>query len=187
MTTATPVITLTGDSLLAFVNDKAPLLERGEITRTEMIKDAGYVYDNGQAMYTEFYTQLLRAKGVTPVTDTDTTESAYEDLSTDEQALYDYLEDQSFAEKWDHEQLIEFMNELDDIGITTVDEIKDSFITCGYTEKEFAQYWCEDVCCYEFNERVRYFIDWQGMWDHDLRYDFNTIDFDYETFYFHNV
>ena len=80
----TATITLTGDSLVAYVNDYMPLIERGEKTRTDMILDAGYVYDSGKAMYTQFYTELLNAKGIQPVTNTDAADVEYEDLSIKE-------------------------------------------------------------------------------------------------------
>ncbi len=117
-TTAAPVFMLKGDSLLNFVNDKMPLINRGELTRTDMIKDAGYINDNGKAMYTDFYTELLNARGVTPTTNTDTMDQEYDDLTSDEKDLYDKITDM-LGEKWTHEETIEFMEELDDIGINT--------------------------------------------------------------------
>lgn len=186
MATATEPLMLTGNSLLSYVNDNQERINRGELTRTELIKDAGYVYNNGKAMYVDFYTELLRAKGVTPVTDTDVEGTLYEDMSSDQQELYDFLEEQSFTEKWDHEQFIEFMSELADISIETRNEFEESFVDYGYTHKEFAEYWYIDVCGGEVPESLRYFIDWDNVWDQDLRYEFSTIDFDYDTFYFHN-
>jgi hypothetical protein len=29
-------------------------------------------------------------------------------------------------------------------------------------------------------------VDWQAVWDHNLRYDFNTIEFDGTVFFFFN-
>jgi hypothetical protein len=48
-TTTAPVFMLKGDALVEFVNEKMQLVNRNEMTRTEMILDAGYVYDNGTA------------------------------------------------------------------------------------------------------------------------------------------
>ena len=78
-TTAAPVFMLTGDSLVAYVNEKMELVNRNELTRTDMIKDAGYVYDNGNAMYTQFYTELLNARGIQPVTTTDVEDREYDE------------------------------------------------------------------------------------------------------------
>ena len=108
MTTTAPIFMLKGDSLLNFVNDKMPLINRGELTLTDMIKDAGYVYDSGKAMYIDFYTELLNARGVTPTTNTDVADKEYDDMSTDEKDLYDKITDMLGA-RLTHEETIEFM------------------------------------------------------------------------------
>ena len=105
MTTETKVFTITGDSLVAFVDDYLPLIDRGEKTRTDMILDAGYVYDNGKAMYTQFYTELLNARGIKPATMTDTNDAEYDDRATEEQELYDAITNM-LGEKWTHEETI---------------------------------------------------------------------------------
>jgi hypothetical protein len=192
MTTTTAVVPfmLKGDPLLDFVNDKMPLINRGELTRTDMIKDAGYVYDNGNAMYTQFYTELLNAKGVTPVDNTDTMEQEYDDMTTDEKDLYDKITDM-LGEKWTHEETVEFMDELEDIGIYTASEFEDAYVYThdsysSYAEKEFAEYWCIDVLDVQIPEIVLSAVDWQDVWDHNLRYDFSSIETANGTFFFHN-
>jgi hypothetical protein len=189
-TTTAPIFMLKGDSLVAFVNDKMSLVNRGELTRTDMIKDAGYVRDNGSAMYTEFYTELLNAKGVTPVTDTDTMEQEYDDLSEDKKDLYDKITDM-LGEKWTHEETIEFMDELEDIGIYSASEFEDAYewthdSYSSYAEKEFAEYWCIDVLDAQIPECVLSAVDWQDVWDHNLRYDFASIETVNGTFFFRN-
>ena len=190
MTTATPIFMLKGDSLLNFVNDKMPLINRGELTRTDMIKDAGYVYDSGKAMYTDFYTELLNARGIVPTTDTDVADKEYDDMSTDEKDLYDAITDK-LGEKWTHEETIEFMEELDDIGINTASDFEDSYeythdSYSSYAEKEFAEYWCIEVMGAEIPECVLSAIDWQDVWDHNLCYDFCSIETVNGTFFFRN-
>ena len=190
--TATLPIMLTGDSLVAYVNDYMPLIERNEKTRTQMILDAGYVYDNGKAMYTQFYTELLNAKGIKPVTDTDSADVEYEDLSTDEKDLYDAITDLLGEQgDWTHEETIEFMESLDDIGIQTAERFKDAYeythdSYAAYAEKEFAEYWCVDVMNAQIPDIVYAAVDWQSVWDHDLRYDFNAIETVNGTFFFRN-
>lgn len=181
-------IMLTGDSLLAFVNDKTDLIDRGELTRTDMIKDAGYIYDNGKAMYTEFYTELLRAKGVIPVTNTDTDDAAYDDLDSDTKELYDAV-DAKFGEKWDHDEVMEFINQLEDIGIETADQLDDNFeyFTSEWNAtREFAEQYITDVMNAQIPECVYSHVDWDSVWECELRYDFNTIEFDGDTFFFRN-
>jgi nuclear transport factor 2 (NTF2) superfamily protein len=190
MTTTVVPFMLKGDSLLDFVNDKMPLINRGELTRTEMIKDAGYVYDNGKAMYVDFYTELLNAKGVTPPTSTDTMEEEYDALSEDKKDLYDKITDM-LGEKWTHEETIEFMDELSDIGIESASELEDAYewthdSYSSYAEKEFAEYWCIEVLDAQIPECVISAVDWQDVWDHNLRYDFSSFETANGTFFFRN-
>ena len=189
-TTTAPVFMLTGDSLVAYVNEKMELVNRNELTRTDMIKDAGYVYDSGLAMYTQFYTELLNAKGVTPATTTDIEDKEYDELSSDDKDLYDKITDM-LGEKWTHEETIEFMEELNDIGIITASEFEDCYeythdSYSSYAEKEFAEYWCIDVLDAQIPDIVMAAVDWQDVWDHNLRYDFSSIETANGTFFFRN-
>jgi nuclear transport factor 2 (NTF2) superfamily protein len=189
-TTTAPIFMLKGDSLLNFVNDKMPLINRGELTRTDMIKDAGYVYDSGKAMYVDFYTELLNARGVIPTTNTDTMDQEYDDLSNDEKDLYDKITDM-LGEKWTHEETVEFMDELDDIGINTASDFEDAYeythdSYSSYAEKEFAEYFVIEVMDAQIPDIVMAAIDWQDVWDHNLRYDFCSIETANGTFFFRN-
>jgi hypothetical protein len=189
-TTTAPIFMLKGDSLVSFVDDKMPLINRGELTRTDMIKDAGYVYDNGKAMYVDFYTELLNARGIVPTTDTDVADKEYDDMSEDEKDLYDKITDM-LGSKWTHEETVEFMEELDDIGINTASQFEDAYeythdSYSSYAEKEFAEYWCIEVLDAQIPEIVLSAIDWQDVWDHNLRYDFCYIETVNGTFFFRN-
>lgn len=188
MTTTAPVFTLTGQSLVEYVDERKELIERGELTRTELILNAGYVFDNGKARYVDFYTELLNARGVTPVTNTDVEESEYDDLPDDKKALYDYLDEQSYTEKWDHEEFIEFIELLDDNGIETVSSYEDAFYSYNdeyNAERYFAEEYVNELESLE-DSIVYHAIDWQAVWDHQLRYDFCTIEHGGWTFFFRN-
>lgn len=190
MTTTTPTFMLKGDSLVSHNAEWMELINRGEKTRTDMIMDAGYVYDSGRAMYTRYYTELLNARGVMPTTDTDTMEQEYDDLSTEGKDLYDKITDM-LGEKWTHEETIEFMDELDDIGINTASEFEDAYeythdSYSSYAEKEFAEYWCVEVMNAQIPDCVLAAVDWQAVWDHNLRYDFCSIETVNGTFFFRN-
>ena len=197
MTTTTPIFMLKGSSLVEYVNDKMPLVNRGEFTRTDMIKEAGYEYDSGKAMYTDFYTELLNARGIVPTTNTDVADKEYDDMSNDEKDLYDKITDM-FGEKsrlagspWTHEETIEFMEELDDIGINTASQLEDAYeythdSYSSYAEKEFAEYFCVEVMEAQIPECVLSAVDWQDVWDHNLRYDFCSIETVNGTFFFRN-
>jgi nuclear transport factor 2 (NTF2) superfamily protein len=189
-TTTAPVFMLKGDSLLNFVNEKMPLINIGELIRTDMIKDAGYVRDNGSAMYTEFYTELLNARGIVPTTDTDVADKEYNDMSEDEKDLYDKITD-TLGSKWTHEETVEFMEELDDIGINTASDFEEAYeythdSYSSYAEKEFAEYWCIEVLDAQIPDCVLAAVDWQSVWDHNLRYDFASIETANGTFFFRN-
>ena len=184
MTTA--IFRLTGDSLVNFVNQEMVNVNRGEVTRTDMILAAGYQYDNGKAMYTEFYTELLRAKGVAPVTDTDVNDDLYNNLSSDEKELFDAV-DERIGEKWSTEEVIEFMKELDDIGIETASDFNDNFEGVYDSEKEFAEEFCNSVESIDTSSPYYFAIDWQAVYDHNLRYDYNCIEFDYDYYFFRNA
>ena len=188
-TTTAPIVMLKGDSLVEFVNEKMELINRNEMSRTEMIKDAGYVYDNGKAMYTEFYTELLNAKGIKPVTNTDSADVEYDNLSTDEKDLYDKITDM-LGEKWTHEETIEFMDELEDIGIETASQLEDAYEYTSdeyWAEKEFAEYFCVEVMNAQIPDLVYAAVDWQDVWDHNLRYDYSVIETQNGSFFFRSI
>lgn len=189
-TTTVSTFMLKGDSLVAHNAEWMELINRGEVTRTDMIMDAGYVYDNGKAMYTQYYTELLNARGVIPTTNTDVADQEYDELSTDDKDLYDKITDM-LGKKWTHEETIEFMEELNDIGINTASEFEDAYeythdSYSSYAEKEFAEYWCVDVLDAQIPECVLSAVDWQSVWDHNLSYDFYSIDTANGTFFFRN-
>jgi hypothetical protein len=191
-TTTAPIFMLKGDALVEFVNEKMQLVNRNEMTRTEMILDAGYVYGNGKAMYTVFYTELLDAKGITTNTDIENhiENQEYDDLSTDDKDLYDKITEM-LGEKWTHDETIEFMEELEDIGITTASVFEDAYeythnsYSC-HAEKEFAEYFVIDVMDARIPDIVLAHVDWQHVWDHELRYDYNAIETVNGTFFFRN-
>jgi nuclear transport factor 2 (NTF2) superfamily protein len=191
MTTTTVVpFMLKGDSLVSHNAEWMQLINRGEKTRTDMIMDAGYVYDNGKAMYTQYYTELLNARGITPTTNTDTADEEYEALSESEKDLYDKITEM-LGEKWTHEETIEFMDELYDINITTASDFEDAYEYTdddysSYAEKEFAEYFCIEVMGAEIPECVLSAVDWQSVWDDNLSYDFYAIDTANGTFFFRN-
>ena len=114
----------------------------------------------------------------------------YSDLSADEQNLYMEITEM-FGEKWTHEQTLDFMGQLDDYGITTLDNLLDAFsyvTDCQYTENgakaEFAEYWyCETMGQSEAYDNV--VVDWAATYDYALRFDMFIIEFDGD-FYFFN-
>jgi len=185
VTTSAPV-RYTGQALLDYVNENT-----ANVSRTQLAIDAGYVYDNGKPMFTDFYTELLRAKEILDpsyVSTKEAEDAQYEALPLATQELYDGVHDR-LGEKWDHEEIMEFIDELDDLGIVSFADFEDAFSYefDGYwAEKEFAEYWVCEVMCEPPNETIAHAVDWQQVWDHNLRYDFNTIETNNGTFFFWN-
>jgi hypothetical protein len=187
-TTMNTTMKLTGDTLVDYVNERMELINRGELTRTQMILDSGYVYDNGKPMYTEFYTELLRSRGVVPVTNTDVEDDEYENLSGLEKDLYDSITD-LLGEKWTHEETIEFMNELEDIGITTPEDFQESYEYTSdeyHANKDFAEYFVMEVLDARIPDIVLGSVDWDDVWESNLRYDYNVIETNNGSFFFRN-
>jgi hypothetical protein len=186
------IVRITGKELVEFVNEWSGLIERGEVTRTDMIKEAGYLNDNGTAAYVQFYTELLNAKQILDpgyVAKRDAEDAEYEALSGVEQELYDAVHEK-FGEKWDHEQIMEFMDELDDIGIETPEQLDEAYEwqTDEFgPEAAFAEYFVIEAMCESIPSLVEGCIDWRDVWESSLRYDYNSIDFDGETFFFRNI
>ena len=118
------------------------------------------------------------------------TAQEYDDMSSEEQALYDEITEM-FGRKWTHEQTLDFMGDLDDYGITEAETMRDAFMyvsDAAYTEErakaEFAEYWYCDVldeaCAYE-----NVVVDWTATFDYALRFDMYVFEFDGD-FYFFN-
>jgi len=112
----------------------------------------------------------------------------YDSLTDQDRELYDMIEDMcpEFT-KLDAEQCQEFMDELSENGITTGEQFSDAYFyqTDGWdAEKLFAEYITTELYCVDLPDYV--VIDWQATWDSALCYDFFTIEFDGETYFFNN-
>jgi hypothetical protein len=183
----TDTVRLTGQQLLDYVKE----YNLANTTRTEMIKGAGYV-DGERVLYVDFYTELLKAKEVldpTYVSRQEAEDAEYEALSGSEKALYNEVY-KLFGEKWDHEDVMEFMEKLDDIGITDVLDLRECFTFVSddawNAEEEFAKYYTLEVYGAEIPSIVENHINWQAVYDSELKYDYNSVDFDGSTYFFRN-
>jgi hypothetical protein len=183
---------LTGQKLVDFVN-----AEMTKATpRTDICRVAGYVKTlrdgNIGPDFIAFYENLLEARKETnpELFQTESDYPEYETLSDDIKALYDHL-DESIASKWTHEETLDFIEELEDIGIETDEQFQDSFErTVDNTwkaEAEFAEEYMVELEPGLQDSLVFHAIDWQSVWDHQLKYDFNTIEFDGEMYFFRNI
>ena len=115
----------------------------------------------------------------------------YDNLTEQDQELYDMIEDRcpEFT-KLDAEQCQEFMDELSEYGITTAEQFEDAFFTSfSYAHdeshfEEFAEYLTTEIQCIEVPDYL--VIDWMSSWLRNFQYDFFTIEFDGEVYFFHN-
>ena len=176
---------LKGQELLDYVNNNQML------NRVEMCDGAGY-----ERKFTAFYEAILdarKANGEYPSINNNTTmingRDWYEDILSDQdRELYDMIEDRcpEFS-KLDAQQCQEFMDELSELGITTAQQFEDAYFyqtDSWNAEREFAEYITLELNCVELPEYV--VIDWQATWNRSVCYDFSTIEFDGETYFFSN-
>lgn len=183
----TTISTLNGQALLDYVHANPTL------TRVELCKGAGYARN-----FTAFYEAIYQARQENGeykvVTNGDYYEvngrDWYEDMLTDTQRdLYDMIEDMCpEVSKLDASQCQQFMDELEDIGITTADHFECAYMyqTDAYNaEAEYAQYVHEEMLCSDFDDNL--VIDWQATYNYSLKYDTNVIEFDGTTYFFQYV
>jgi hypothetical protein len=116
----------------------------------------------------------------------------YDNLTEQDQELYDMIEDMcpEFT-KLDAEQCQEFMDELSEYGITTAEQFESAYLyqtDSHKAEAEFSEYLTTELKehCFDIPDYVYNHIDWQSMWDCELRHDFFAIEFDSETYFFNS-
>jgi hypothetical protein len=163
-------------------------------TKSDLVAASGHVKENGKLSFTSFYEALLAAKTeadpnfYVTIDEASDEELEYDNLSQPLRKLYDKVY-QQFGEKWNHSEILEFMQLLsDDIGISSVEQLEDTFYSTvdnGWNwEAEFAE---EYVTSMEYglsDSQVYFAIDWQKVWDHNLTYEFATIDFNGDIYLF---
>lgn len=175
---------LAGNELLDYVK------ATNELTHKQRCLGAGYIqatkYEDGtdKPAFTDFFEAILDAKKEFNGADW------YDSLTEEQQELYDAIEDMcpEFT-KLDAEQCQEFMDDLDDLGITTSDQFEWAYMyqtDAHNAEAEYAQHYCEEIACMT-NDMSFLVIDWQATWDYYLKYGVNTIEFDGETYFFQNL
>jgi len=149
---------LTGQALL----DTIEVLRAEGVTNKHIAIDCGYVYeeDNTKVAYTEFYTQMMLAKGyvkldengeVTHLTVEDTEDEEVNELTELQDKLseqYGHGPVEAFLEWWDMEDLKYF---------------EDAYIGIYNSGAEFA----EEHVCYGETDQLPFYvaIDWEKTWD----------------------
>lgn len=122
----------------------------------------------------------------TPITGADW----YDNLTEQDQELYNMIEDRcpEFT-KLDADQCQEFIDELSDHGITTAEQFEDAYFyqtDSWNAERDFAQFYAYEINCINPEDLGYLVVDWQATWDSSLCYDFFTIEFDSETYFFNS-
>jgi hypothetical protein len=191
-TTITTAEKLIGQALIDHASQNTLIYDGN---KSELCKAAGYVKTvRGGSLgadFVGFYEALLAAKQEANP-DLFRSESDYPDydsLPEDRKELYDHLSD-DIARSWKHEQTVDFIGELEDIGIETKDQLDDAFNRCldnsWKAEAEFAEELMVEIEPGLSGSLIFHAIDWQSVWDHQVKYDYNTIEFDGCVYFFRN-
>ena len=181
---------LAGAELLAFINAET----NSTMTKTQLCLGSGYIRegrnDDGSCKpaFTDFYEAIIEAKGIDPMRNAFEDGAWYDKLSAQDKDLNDTIEERcpEFT-KLSGEQCQEFMDELSEYGITTASQFEDAYFYTSDAfdpEAEFAEFITTEINCFDIPDYV--VVDWQATWDRNLSYDFFTIEFDGEMYFFHN-
>ena len=116
----------------------------------------------------------------------------YDALSSDKQELVDSIADRTYyiTEEHDYEEFIQMLDV--EYGITTAIDFEDKFEAefDGYGDSQLADYAenMVDECGYldRVPDFLKNHIDWQMVWDCELRFDYSEIQFHENTYLFRN-
>ena len=108
----------------------------------------------------------------------------------------------TFRDKRDHEFYeyilndiptmdLELFNLINSLGIENVDQWEDAYVqsmpSCWRVEAQFTEQLMDNLgylCETELPTFITYHIDWQAVWDCELRHDYSTIEYDGVTYFF---
>ena len=115
----------------------------------------------------------------------------YDAKSEETQLLIDEISDRT-SYIIDEEEYDTFIEELANYGINDAVDFADAFQmeSEGYGERVFAEFSEEliESCGYTIEpEFIANCIDWELVWYSALRYDYQTIEFKGNTYFFHNI
>jgi len=115
----------------------------------------------------------------------------YDAKDEDTQALIDEISDRTYYIT-DESEYDEFINMLADYGINDASEFEDAFDGEweGFGERVYANFSEElmDNCGYNIEpDFIRNCIDWVQVWYSALRYDYNTCEYNGNTYFFRNI
>ena len=102
-------------------------------------------------------------------------------LSRFEDAISKIIESEDVAD------IEQFMEELDDYGVTEISQLEDAYAGCYRDEATFCEDLMSDIYSSEMDALptwVYHAIDWELVWHQSLRYDYFTVYFDSEYYFF---
>jgi hypothetical protein len=184
-----PTVKLSGAALIEHTTKYPELFP----SKTDLVAASGHVRNDGKVAFVSFYETLLAAKLEADPNYYVTIEEArdedkeYDALSLPLQELYDEVHER-FGEKWGHTMILDFIQELNDLGINDTNALDNAFYTVMddtyHWERQFTEEYINELESLQ-DSLIYHAIDWQAVWDHQLTYDFYTIEFDDQVFVFH--
>lgn len=154
---------ITGSELISMVDD---LTVQGK-TRSEICRAAGYTSikqdGNERLHFTDFYTELLEAKGGPEVLNNQEEDGEwdYTHPEVDEEYMEIYNE---LCEQYSQQAVDFFLTSWSDCDL---EDFRDYYIGYYESEADFAENWYDDL-----DIPVQIVVDWQATWDTNLRHDF---------------
>lgn len=147
---------LTGTTLVSKVTEMQA--QEPPAKMSDIVRACGYEVD-GKLKYTQFYTELLDAKGLLNKT-------PEPEISDEYQEIYDEL-----CENYGEDAVEAFLTIWEE---SDLEHFEDAFSGRYESEADFAeQITCD---CYGLNIPSFVVIDWQATWDQGLRYDYEFVD-----------
>jgi len=153
---------ITGSQLVSLVDT---LTAEGE-TRSNICRAAGYtsIKENGteRLHFTDFYTQLLEAKGGPEVLNNqEEDEWDYTHPSVDEEYMQEYND---LCDEYTQETVDFFLTSW---SVCDVEDFLDYYFGYYYSEADFAE-----ECYDDLDIQVKIVVDWHATWDASLDGDF---------------
>jgi antirestriction protein len=149
---------LTGNDLLNRVNELQA--QEPPAKMSDIVRECGYIKEDGKLAYTDFYTELLTVKGIL---NNDTLEN---EISEEYQEQY-----QDLCERYSKDAVDAFLELYDEDDLESFEE---AYYGSYDSEADFAEQFVNDTCDFDVPSFV--VVDWDATWNCNLRYDFDFED-----------
>ena len=149
---------LTGNDLLNRVNELQA--QEPPAKMSDIVRECGYIKEDGKLAYTDFYTELLTVKGIL---NNDIPEN---EISEEYQEQY-----QKLSETYGKDAVDAFLELYDEDDLESFEE---AYYGRYDSEADFAEQFVNDTCDFDVPSFV--VVDWDATWNCNLRYDFDFED-----------